>query len=277
MLDIHTHVLPGLDDGAADLDASMAMLHAAFSDGIRTIVGTPHLCCDGPGPSLEQIGAAADRLNAAAEDAGLDIQVRWAGEVRLVEDLLSRIDVGEIPFYDPGGRYLLLEAPFLGDCFHALSEIVFQLRLRDITPVIAHIGRYEFVHRYPDAIEHLVRQGALIQTNASQLVAALDCDRPSLLASAFARRLIHVVASDSHDAVRRPPILSAACECCRREADDAYAELLVSTNPRRILAGEDVSTPEPEVATVHGAPHRARGALGRMFDRWLPGSGPGRR
>jgi protein-tyrosine phosphatase len=142
--------------------------------------------------------------------------------------------------FDPGGRYVMLEPPRLGDCSRPLAQTVFALQLHGITPIIAHPEHVEGFTLDPSLWERVVDQGALTQLTAATLVEAEATGRHREAVNRLRRGLVHVVASDAHDAEHRPPILSAARDVASRLLDEERARLLVETNPSNILAGRDI-------------------------------------
>jgi protein-tyrosine phosphatase len=262
MIDLHTHVLPGIDDGAETLDEALGLCRMAVADGVSVIVATPHMFCDIGNPSRSEIGAAADSLRNALAENGIDIELRYAAEVAMVENLADRIKAGEVPMLDAEGRFVLLEAPRAGDCSTEISEMVFQLRLKDISPVIAHPECVESFFQDPDLADRLVRQGAFLQVTASRLLG--DDDRNDMVKHFLKKGLIHVVASDAHDLQHRPARLAAARDVCSELAGSENAEMLFQSNPQRILAGLG-----PHKLAPVQEPKRGRTGLMGAFRRML--------
>ncbi len=238
MIDLHAHVLPAIDDGPADLGESIELCRDAAAEGVRVVVATPHMFCGIGTDDLETIGQAADRLRIALSDEGIGCELRWAGEVRLVEDLIERIRRGLVPFYDPKQRYLLLEPPFSGDMTDLLKHTIFQLRLRGMVPVIAHPERIDMFLKYPDLAEQTVIQGAILQVTAASLLAGNDAAGPAW--EWMRCGWVQVVAGDMHRRAR-PGHMAAAREVVRRRFDEVVAQRLFQDNPQRILNGEQLT------------------------------------
>jgi protein-tyrosine phosphatase len=235
MIDLHTHVLPGIDDGAETMEEALALCRMASAEGVSVIVATPHMFCDVGNPLGEEIAAATDRLRNELADNGIDIELRHAAEVAMVEGLAERIEAGEVPMLDTEGRFVLLEAPRAGDCSTEISEMVFQLQLRGISPVIAHPECIESFYCDHELADKLVRQGAFLQITASSLLCGGD--RHDMAMDFLENGLIHVAASDAHDAQHRPARLAAARDAFAEMAGLENAEKLFNTNPGRILDG----------------------------------------
>jgi protein-tyrosine phosphatase len=257
-VDIHSHVLPGIDDGARDLETALALLAAAAADGTRTIVATPHsAACDGL-----NLPERVDALRAAAGAAGLDITVLAGSEVRFSSDLAERFAAGRLVTLN-GTAYVLLELPLQGELSPYLQRAFFDLQVAGALPILAHVERYPAVQRDPAVLLDLARQGVLLQVNADSLTGGAG-RRAREAAEHLARlRLVHVVASDAHDLRGRPPVLRPAYERLARVTSPEYAAWVEQT-PLQIVRGEVVTAPEP-----HGEERRFRfgSLLTRMTGR----------
>lgn len=237
MLDLHAHVLPGVDDGARDLAESIAMLKLAAADGTRTICATPH--AHGPTYDVARpvAEAALHALRRAAEAEGIPIALHLSAEVWYRTDLPELFRAGRLPSYASVGRpHVLVELPPT----HAppeVAEVFFRLRLEGATPVLAHPERNPaFWGRAKDAIA-LREQGALLQVTASALTGAFRREARAC-AKALARAgAIDVLASDCHRADRRTPGLAQARRVLAKWAGAALAERATETLPEALLAG----------------------------------------
>jgi protein-tyrosine phosphatase len=198
LIDLHSHVLPGLDDGAVDLEASLAMLRAMVDDGIRTVVATPHVREDYP-TTPEERDEALERVRAAAAAEGLPIGILPGGEVAI--DALALLDPDQRAAFGLGGRprLLLVETPYHG-WSSALTESVVELARSGTTPILAHPERNPVVQQRPELLVPLTREGTLIQLTAASVDGRLG-SRPAAASRALLREgLAHLVAGDSHDA-----------------------------------------------------------------------------
>jgi len=240
VIDIHSHILPCLDDGPQRVDDALEMCSIAARDGTTIIVATPHMLCDIGDPDVHRIRDAHEYLKGVLRSRGVEIDVRRAAEVHVIDDLPLRVRAGEIPLLDPSGRYLLLEPPLTGGAPAHLCEVIFRLRLDGVVPIIAHPERCEMFVREPSLAELVTDRGALIQVNADGIVEDLMHEAAAPVAAWLREGLVHVVASDAHDAVHRPPVLSVAAELCSRFLGAGETELLFHLNPASILAGEEV-------------------------------------
>lgn len=238
MIDLHSHILPEVDDGVRTLEQAHELARQAAAEGIEAIAATPHVRNDYP-TTAERMERGVRELRADFAAAGIPIQVLHGGEIAL--DRLGDIPPDELRRFTLAqtGRYLLLECPYSGSPI-ALTPAVRALTAEGLTPLIAHPERNPEVQARPARLEALVELGALVQVTAASVDGRLG--RPSR-AAAFALvrgRLAHVVASDAHGPHVREAGLTAAAEAL---GDEALAHYLATESPRAIVAGETVRPP----------------------------------
>ncbi len=237
MIDLHCHILAGVDDGPVNLADSVAMARQGAEDGIALICATPHIRHDHDVRIHELAGRVAD-LNAELERRGVAVSVVAGGEV--AETVVDGLADEELRTVALGGRWILLEpAPGpLGDSLGAAAEL---LRRRGFRSLIAHPER----HPAPDMGErlaNLVEAGCLVQVTAA-LLAQGEASRPLL---DLARRgVVHVLGSDSHSARHgRPVRISAGLERLREAAEmRPHLEWIAHQAPAAIVRGEDLQAP----------------------------------
>jgi len=233
MIDLHCHILPGIDDGAPDLATSLEMARIAVADGITTTACTPHIypgmyMNDGPG-----IDAARIVLQAELDNAGIALRLVNGADVHLVPGLLPQIRKGLVPTLH-GTRYLLLEPS------HTLApprfeESVFDLVVAGYTPVITHPERLTWIEDHYPVFLRLIEQGAWMQVTAGALTGVFG-----KRAKYWGERFVgdghtHLLATDAHSTGRRRPVLSEGLEVARRLVGNAEADRLVAQRPRAIL------------------------------------------
>ena len=238
MIDLHTHVLPGLDDGAAEDSVALAMCRMALADGITTMVATPYLYGGVGVPDPGVIADAADRLKRRLAEEHLELELRFAAEMPMMEHVVELYRSGKWPAFDAGRRYVLLEMSPMRNGLSILRDMVFRLRIEGATPILAHPERLDFMGE-PGAMEGLQIQGALVQITAHCLMGG----RPEERARAhewLQRGWVHVVASDAHDVDRRPPVLSYARRWLTEQMGEKVADDLTRGNAMKILQGQSI-------------------------------------
>jgi len=221
-VDIHCHLLPGVDDGAGSLEESLRMAEMAVRDGIRKIVLTPH--CDHPripnsGPAWT---AALKSLKTALSARGLHLELVMGGEITLTGETLDRLKCHDLPTLG-GSRFVLLELPDPPPL--ALEEELFRFRLAGFLPILAHVERYRFVQASQDLILRLVAQGALCQVTAMSLTGGFGRRAAKAVRRLLLSGAVHFIATDAHDDARRPPLIQEAVdEAARILSDRSSAE-----------------------------------------------------
>jgi protein-tyrosine phosphatase len=254
VIDLHSHILPGLDDGARDLDEAVEIGRAAVADGIHTIAATPHVRSDYP-TTTDAMERGVAELRSALARAGLDLVLLPGGELALEQlDRLSRDDLRR---FGLGGNpsYLLLETPYFGWPL-AFADHVSRLTAAGITAVIGHPERNSGVQGAPERLVDLIQAGALVQITAASLDGRLG-PRPRKCAQRLLdAELVHMIGSDAHSPGVREAGLSKACAAV---ADDDLARWLSEDVPGAIVRGEPLP-PRPQRK-------RRAGFLARLLGR----------
>lgn len=244
MIDLHSHVLAGLDDGAADLDEAVAICRAAAADGIEILAATPHVRDDFP-TTPEQMESALDALRAAADGI---VRLVPGGEIAL-EQLERPLD--ELRRFGLGGSdsYLLVETPYIGWPL-GIADALFRLRSAGIVPVLAHPERNPDVQHRPEILEPLVAAGTLVQVTAASVDGRLGGAARRCVRALLERRLAHLVASDAHSPRVRAIGMRAAAEAV---GDEFLARWLTYEVPRAIVDGSPLpARPESRPRRFHG-------------------------
>jgi protein-tyrosine phosphatase len=207
MVDIHCHILPGLDDGPKNVDESLAMLRMAAADGIHTVVATPHFGEPYEEPPPELIQSLTERVNELAQAEELPIEVLPGCEARISQELPEKIAAGRALTLGDLGRYVLVELPPSPIPLYAL-DVHFRLRLAGVTPVLAHAERVVEADSGWRFVEDFVEQGGLVQVNAGALSGEEGSVAQRRARKLFAKGQAHVIASDGHGTNRRRPTVS---------------------------------------------------------------------
>lgn len=253
MIDLHCHILPGIDDGPGTLEQAVAMCRMAAAAGCEALVATPHQRksdwwnCD-----REPLAALRRQLQ---EAVGPTPRILGGGEIRVDPRLLAEILAlreedthGPLPL--AGSRYLLLEfGPEAG--LPEAADLVHELSVAGWRPVLAHPELIRWMAADPSGVAHLVSLGALAQVTAMSLTGDFGRRAQADAGRLVEMGLVHFVASDAHDLERRPPGLARAWDAiAERWGEEAAGELLVD-NPRAVVAGQ------PLPSQAHAAPGEA--------------------
>ena len=242
MIDLHTHVLAGIDDGPSTLEGSLAIVRAAAAAGTRALVATPHVSRHYPNDA-ETIARRVEELRAVSSAEGLGVEILRGSEIAMsrVADLPAA-ELDDLRLGD--GPWLLIEPSFTKP-IDELETIVAELHRRGHRVLLAHPERCMAFHRDPLTLESLVRRGALTSITAGSLVGSFGEHIRYFALRLAEDGLLHNVASDSHDPVRRPPSIGAELE---RAGLGELAEWLTESVPAAVLSGEEVPGKPPGAA-----------------------------
>lgn len=224
LADVHTHLLPEIDDGARDVQMSLDMLDMLAADGVTDVMLTPHFYLQNQTVAsfLSKRSAAYERL--CAHGPG-NIKFHLGAEVEF-----SNVSINYKQFRNlgiDGGRYILLELPYLGDLdktiLPKLDQLIYQTGMQ---PIIAHIERYQGIHRKPWLAAELINMGCLLQINAD---AALESRRGTLTDALFQHGQVHLLGTDCHNTTTRRPNLLLALERIEDQYGKACRNYLTGT------------------------------------------------
>lgn len=242
MIDLHTHVLPGLDDGPPTLEQAVELAQAVADSGVKTVVATPHVSFEYPRTKLE-IDAAAEVLRAGLRDAGITLEVATGAEVELAYGF-DRDDEELAALHLNRGPYLLVESP-LSPAAGDFDPMLMTLQVRGHHVVLAHPERCPAFMRQPERLERLVGTGMLCSITASSMSGRFGNTVRRFTLDLLRRGLVHNVSSDTHDLVRRPPGLLDPFEAAEAHLHGLSDQRgrLTQDAPAAILAGESVPSP----------------------------------
>jgi protein-tyrosine phosphatase len=232
-VDIHCHVLPGLDDGPRTPEESLALCRALTEDGITTVVATPHqLGRYDRRNAGNVIRAAVQTLRATLAAEGVPLKLRAGADVRVDERILALVTSGEVLTIG-GGPYLLLELPH--ETYIEPTPLIRLLGARGVRVIVTHPERHEVVRAKPQLVGPWLQAGAMLQLTAGSLVGAFGSK-----AAAAAWRWLDAgnasfVATDAHDVTRRPPCMTEAIEAIERRLGADVARRVCVDNPAKVL------------------------------------------
>jgi protein-tyrosine phosphatase len=246
MIDLHNHILWGADDGAPTLGDSLEMCRIAHTDGIRTIVATPHTLNSLYQNDRPSILAKVRELNAALlhseiQNPKSNLIILPGADVHLCEETLRQLDGGKVTTIGDGGKYLLIEFPFNAIPYGA-EEMLFQLMTRGITPIISHPERNLEVKQNPQRYCKMIQTGCLGQVTAMSLTGGFGPDSKRLAEQLLSKGLVHIIASDAHSTDGRPPVLSPGVSAAAKILGEEEALRMVTEYPQAVLQGR-----KPEV------------------------------
>jgi protein-tyrosine phosphatase len=237
-VDIHCHLLPGLDDGAPSLDDALVMAEMAVADGIGTIIATPHQLDTHWRTSGETIRQAAARFQQDLDRRKLPLRVLPGGDVRVEPELMRKIRTGEVLTLADRRRHVLLELPHA--VYVPLDRLLDELGSAGVVVVLSHPERNRGILAQPGVLRPLVERGCLLQLTAGSLTGEFGSHVQRFAESLVQQGLVHFLATDAHGTKARPPVMRPAFE---RVADLAGRETaldLCCRHPAAVAAGGSV-------------------------------------
>lgn len=244
MIDIHSHILMGMDDGAKSIEESLSMVAIAAEEGIKQIVATPH-CID-----EEDLEGFAFRvrekcrcLQEELDKEGIGVDIIPGAEVYMDPMILGRTGLDDLALGDT--NYILVELP-MGEVPGYAEDFLFQLQLRRLIPIIAHPERNRQIIEKPNILAKLIELGSLVQINTGSISGFFGPMVQKNARILLTHNMGHVLGSDAHSDRRRGPYMRQAGELLYGWLGKDRAEEIIYHNPRTILKGE-VLTVEPPI------------------------------
>jgi protein-tyrosine phosphatase len=244
MVDLHHHLLPGLDDGSPDLETSVAMSRMAVADGITHVVATPH--ASGAWEFDPSVNAAKlTELRQALAQESISLTLATGCDFHLNYDNIQDAIANPRKYTLNKTQYLLVELPDFG-ISPSLGEILFDLRVAGMVPILTHPERNPTLQRDHARLADWMRDGLLVQVTAGSILGHMGKTAQQMAHSLLADRWVHFLATDAHNIERRPPRMREACELVAKRYGAEYAELLCTKNPTAVFHDQPLpDQPEP--------------------------------
>jgi protein-tyrosine phosphatase len=238
MIDIHTHILPAVDDGAHTMVEALEMARIAKADGITHMIATPHHRDCTP-LSRREVARRVAELQAKLDEAHIPLTVLPGHEVRLYRDMFddwAREMAGPLGH----SRYVLAE-PLFHHYDHHTDEILFELFERGYIPIMAHPERIRPIQKNLALLEPFLARGGLTQLTAESLTSDQDWPARKTATEMLQRGMAHIIASDAHKPYRRKPILSSARDAAAEWVGETQAQAMVTVIPRAIIEDQPIA------------------------------------
>ena len=236
LTDIHTHILPGVDDGAKNSSISMEMLKIAWKDGIRQIILTPHNKPMRHNVSPESMHKIAEEMTKKALAQGMEFKFLLGNEFYYRSDLSEVLDGGNVCTM-ADSAYVLIEFGPMDD-FEYIRGGVYQILAGGYRPIVAHVERYQCILSKPQRVEELKEMGAYIQVNAGSIMGQYGFNAKHVTRKLLKQKLIHFVASDAHDTEKRAPRLSECAKYISKKYGEDIMQQLFYENPKKLIADD---------------------------------------
>lgn len=246
MIDIHHHLLAGLDDGAKSFDDSVAMARIAAEDGITHIVCTPH--ANGQYEYLPAVNSQKiAELQARLEKEHIAIKLGMGCDFHMSYENIQDAKEDPARFSVNGLGYLLVEIPDYG-LPKGLTEVFYELQLAGLTPILTHPERNPTLQSDQPRMLDWLRGGVLVQVTAGSVIGRMGKTAQKMAHELLEKRWVHFLATDAHNTTSRPPQMRAAYELVAKKYGPEYAHLLCVTNPLAVFQGKPMG---PQLEPQH--------------------------
>lgn len=245
MIDVHTHILPYMDDGAEDWDEALSMAELAVKSGVTALVATPHCAMEGRYGTerADRMESQLSRFRERLEEASIPLAVCPGMEIFGLGPVARGLERGELTTLN-GSRYPLIEFPFEGFARQA-TGVLAEVLAAGYRPVVAHPERYQYVQQDPALLNVWADMGCLLQINRGSLLGRFGPVEQELSLSMVDRGFVCAVASDAHSSRQRTPWMRDVCTLLEEEFSPELAELLLTRRPAALLEDQTMHIPEP--------------------------------
>lgn len=241
LVDIHVHLLAGMDDGPKTAADALAMCKMMVEEGIVHAAAGAHQNSDYPDNTPQRIRDAAATLATQLKDNNIPLAVRPCAEVMVSVETLEQLSRGELMTVGDTGKYLLIEMPH--NLCVELKWLVQELDERNLRPILGHAERIPEVLHEPELAEALIQAGSLFQVSSKAITDPPSREDALAIKTWFKRRMVHFLGSDGHSLRRRPPVMAAAFRQVEKWVGPQEAERIASTNGIAALHGRPIQAP----------------------------------
>lgn len=239
MIDIHLHILPGVDDGPATLEESLALARTLVQEGVRVAVATPHYNDEFPQRSAHEIYARVQALQLELNRHAIPLLLLAGHEALIKPGLVEDIQLGRVATLN-GSRFLLLEL-WNTMWLPETEQVIFELRAFGIVPVLAHPERYRVIQQDSGRLAALIEQGVLAQVTAGSLVGMQGNTARKTAETLLRHGLVSCIASDAHGPHKRPPAIRQGIQVAERIIGAARTQQLIGSNPAALVGNQPLN------------------------------------
>ena len=237
MIDFHSHILPGIDDGASSTEEALEMARLAAVTGVTQIAATPHF--DGTVEALPRLAVIRETyrlLRSALIRADIPLALRSGAEILCLPDTVELARTHQLPTYE-GTNYVLTEFYF-DEAFAFMDQTLTGLLSCGYRPVVAHPERYNVIQRNPGLLRRWAKIGCTLQLNKGSILGRLGSNSEETAHEILSMGLAQLIASDAHGCENRTPHMDQLIRWAEETCEEAYARMLLVENPQRILEGK---------------------------------------
>lgn len=258
MIDIHCHILPGIDDGAKTMEESLAMAELAADGGTTIVFATPHINTS-ERYDATQISMRVDALQSEIDAKSIPMQIIRGAECYPSNSIIAALNSNAPITLGDGGRYILLDTPLTAIPI-GFEQLIFDIQTLGITPILAHPERAKPIQENVQMLEEFVMRGMLIQSNASSVIGGHGELAQETAQTLIKHGWIHFIASDAHSIRHRRSKLKAASDYLRDMIGESKTDELFSGNGMKVLNGETVQS-----SPIAYCPPKKKSWFGQLF------------
>ncbi|APH14115.1 PHP domain protein [Clostridium sporogenes] len=228
MIDIHSHIIASIDDGAKDLDYSLKMLKVAEESGTKKIIATPHYYVGKYEEKYSSVKKKVDYLNKIAKENNINIEIFSGQEVLIHRKTVELYEKGYIGTIN-NTSYMLVEFP-MTTWEDYYMDVLYELKIRGINPIIAHPERYKFIHEDISNINKLIEEGYLFQINAGSLLGVFGKESEKISKELIKNRICNFIGSDAHSLNVRNSNINKGVKIIETMDKSLYNEIIINSN-----------------------------------------------
>lgn len=232
-IDLHTHILPGVDDGSGSMDETMKMLQTAQEQQIETIVATPHYIPGGSNLSVDELREKLEQVQTVARKLNPNIKLFLGNEIYYSDSVIEDLKAGKA-LTIANSRYILVEFS-IKDTEQHIYQAMSRLVRAGYIPILAHVERYHCLYKKEYLIHDLIEAGCYIQMNSRCLVSNFLDSEAAYNRSLIGQGLVHIIASDCHDGRVRIPYMRKTAQKLARKYDVSLLNKMLIYNPLKVL------------------------------------------
>ncbi|QHQ59976.1 hypothetical protein Ana3638_03590 [Anaerocolumna sedimenticola] len=235
-IDIHSHILPGLDDGAESMEQTINMFKIAYEEGIRTIIATPHFYTGGKIPSLPELIDCRNRVTEELNKSLPEMILNLGGEIYYSHECIKLLKNKQIPAL-ADSRYLLVEFSVMAD-YPYMKKAVQEILINGYIPILAHIERYDNLVKDLEQVQEVIHMGAYVQINAQSIIGDNGFTYKRITRKLLKNNLVHIIATDSHSDEEKSPRLKKCAAYLTKKYGEAYTNELLRENQKKIIRNQ---------------------------------------
>ena len=243
MIDVHSHIVFGVDDGSRSIEESIEIIKEAYNKGFKKIIATPHYMEEYYENDVKEINSRISQINAQLRKIHCDIQILHGNEIYITENITQLLENKKATSLN-GQQYVLFELPLNAESMN-LNSVIYQILEVGGVPVLAHPERYSFVQKDPNVLLPLIESGVLIQSNYGSIIGQYKKEAQSTLKKMLEHKMVHLLGSDVH----RPQTIYTKIDQCVEEMEKIvgkdYVDLITTIYPQKVINGEEIEIIEP--------------------------------